>query len=234
MLGPGIPSLSLEKARLVVVVGNPDTKELKFQYNPAEFTFTKNAKWIDATAQGARTDVKPPPTYHYTEPSTLSMDVFFDRFSQFGGDVTKDVQTLLDWTKPCLPKRNGLMQPPMLELQWGDSKALRGFQGYLSNVTANFTHFRMNGAPVRASCKITLTEIPVFIGRTNPTSGSLAAVRSHVLIEGETLQAIAWEEYGSATHWRALAEYNGIDDPLRLEAGTRLLIPEQRDAAKLV
>jgi len=231
MLGPGMPSLFLEKAKLVVVQGQPKKRELKFKYNPEKFTLTKSAIWQDAS-KGTKEEPAEP-TFQKTEPATLTMDLFFDAYEEFAGDVTGDVRTLLTWTKPCPPKVNDVMNPPILELRWGDSKALRGFRGYLSSVTANYTLFRMNGTPVRATCSITLKEVPKRVAGQNPTSGSRATLRSRVLIEGESLQAIAWQEYGNATHWRAIAEFNGIDDPLRLEAGLRLLIPEPRDAAKL-
>ena len=68
---------------------------------------------------------------------------------------------------------------------------------------------------------------------TNPTSGSEAGLRVHVLSEGETLHSVAWAEYGQARFWRALARFNEIDDPMRLALGTRLLLPSPREAARL-
>lgn len=231
MLGGGIPSLALEKARLVVVQGRPWKDELKFKYNPEQFTLSKTSEWRD----GAKNTSEEPaqPTYQRTAPATLQMELFFDAYEETFGDVTTAVRTLLNWTKPCPPKIKGVLNPPILELHWGSSAALRGFRGYLSNVSANYTLFRMNGTPVRAKCSITLTEVPRRVPGQNPTSGTRAGLRSHVLIEGESLQSVAWQEYGAAGRWRALAEFNGIDDPLRLTPGTRILIPEPRDAAKL-
>uniref|UniRef100_UPI00114CD597 LysM peptidoglycan-binding domain-containing protein n=1 Tax=Streptomyces lushanensis TaxID=1434255 RepID=UPI00114CD597 len=59
----------------------------------------------------------------------------------------------------------------------------------------------------------------------NPTSGALAARRVHRLRSGDTLQALAWAEYGDAAAWRVIADINGIDDPLRLAEGRELLLP---------
>jgi nucleoid-associated protein YgaU len=42
---------------------------------------------------------------------------------------------------------------------------------------------------------------------------------------GDTLQSIAFKEYDDAGEWRRIAEANGIDDPLELAPGKRLLIP---------
>ncbi len=47
----------------------------------------------------------------------------------------------------------------------------------------------------------------------------------HRVVAGDSLQSLAWREYGNATAWRAIAEANGIDDPSRLPAGTELVLP---------
>jgi len=232
MLGPGIPSLALQKATLVVKKGSPRERKLKFKYNPEKFTYTKSALWSEGERN--RHEDPPSPTYQKTSPATVTMEVFFDAFNDgFWGDVTKSVKTLIDWTKPC-PQPNGVPNPPLLAIEWGSSPALRGFRGYLSNVTANYTMFRMNGTPIRAECSITLTEVPNPSAKQNPTSGTEAGMHAHVIVAGETLHSVAWAEYGRADYWRALADFNDIDDPLRIEPGTRLLLPSRRDAARLV
>ena len=53
------------------------------------------------------------------------------------------------------------------------------------------------------------------------------------LTAGETLHSVAQREYGSAALWRGLAAANGIDDPLRLDAGRHLLVPPREEAARL-
>ena len=42
--------------------------------------------------------------------------------------------------------------------------------------------------------------------------------------EGETLAAIAYQEYGDSGLWRQIAEHNPIPDPRRLKAGQPLII----------
>jgi nucleoid-associated protein YgaU len=69
--------------------------------------------------------------------------------------------------------------------------------------------------------------------RQNPTSGGRTGLESHILTEGDTLHSVAWARFGDPSYWRAIAEFNGIDDPLRLTPGTRLLIPPRRAAAGL-
>ena len=49
--------------------------------------------------------------------------------------------------------------------------------------------------------------------------------KRRVVQRGDTLNRIAAEEYGSAAHWRTIAEYNRIRNPRRLQPGEELLLP---------
>lgn len=58
-----------------------------------------------------------------------------------------------------------------------------------------------------------------------PTSGTPHPHKTHVVQEGETLDRLAAKYYSDSTKWRIIAAANGIDDPLRVETGTELVIP---------
>ena len=45
--------------------------------------------------------------------------------------------------------------------------------------------------------------------------------------EGDTIDWIAFEEYGDSAMWRFIAETNNLDDPLRLKTGQVLVIAPQ-------
>ena len=72
---------------------------------------------------------------------------------------------------------------------------------------------------------ITRAEAPCVNNDTNPTSGGRADRKTHTLLAGETLATVAFKELNDAGLWRAVAEENGIDDPLRLISGTVLFLP---------
>jgi nucleoid-associated protein YgaU len=91
--------------------------------------------------------------------------------------------------------------------------------------------FRESGKPVRANCTIDLTETPPQAAAQNPTSGGRGAQSWVQMVAGDTLAGIAFREYGDATLWRAIADANVIDDPLRVRPGTQLLIPPAVEAA---
>jgi hypothetical protein len=163
------------------------------------------------------------------------MEIFFDAYEDLFGDVSADVKTLFEWLKPTSSSLSkGLPCPPILAFEWGSSKILADFRGYLKHVSAKYTMFRANGTPIRATASISLEEVPDEPAGQNPTSGSLSSRRSHVLRDGDSLQSVAWREYGSAAMWRSLALFNGIDDPFRLEAGSSILIPSSGEATRLL
>ncbi len=102
------------------------------------------------------------------------------------------------------------------------------FVAYVESVSATYTLFTATGDPLRATCQLSLTEVPLPTKGQNPTSGTLAAQRVHRVVSGDSLESLAWAEYGDATRWRAIARANGIDDPMRLETGRELLLPRRR------
>jgi hypothetical protein len=223
---------ALEKAMLVVVDGVGVPMMLRFKYNPEQYTIEKSADWTRPSAPGAEST--PAPDYTSTNPASVSMEIFFDAFEEIQGDVSRDVETLFTWTKPTPSSRaQKKPQPPLLMFQWGSSSALSDFRGFLKSVSARYTLFRVDGTPIRATCNIRLEEVPQETSKQNPTSGSRPGMRVHILTDGETLHSVAWSEYKQAGYWRGLAAFNDIDDPLRVEAGTTLLLPPPRDAARL-
>jgi hypothetical protein len=216
----------MEKASLAMAGSVLPVGGLKFKYNPEQFTLSKQTDWDNP---GVRLQSEwAEPTYRSTSPARLSLEIFFDAFEEVFGDVSTDVAVLIDWTKPGPSNK-----PPLLEFRWGVSNVLQGMKFYLESVSATYTMFRVDGTPIRATCDITLIEWTNPASRQNPTSGGLPGLETHVLIDGETLHSVAWARYGEAGFWRALADFNGIDDPMRVEPGTALLIPPRREAAAL-
>jgi len=61
---------------------------------------------------------------------------------------------------------------------------------------------------------------------TGNDSFSSGSDQEHVVQKGDTLAELAERYLGSADEWRRIAEANDIDDPTKLEIGTRLSIPK--------
>jgi hypothetical protein len=120
--------------------------------------------------------------------------------------------------------------PPYVTFRWG---AVDTFKAVCTSLTVAFQLFRPNGEPIRADVKLQLKQAePASTASSssanlgqNPTTRALAGAGIHVVQDGDSLPSIAYRAYGDATHWRAVAEANAIDNPLHLRRGTPLMIP---------
>ena len=134
----------------------------------------------------------------------------------------------MQWFEALLRADTQLHRPPRVVFAWGagwgqDAKPgqINAGMWFVTGLDVNYTMFLPNGTPVRATCKLTLAEEPP--GTEEKQSPDTAHV--HAVGRGETLQAISATEYDDPGEWRRIAVANGIDDPLRLTPGQRLLIP---------
>lgn len=207
-------------------------RELKFHFNPKEYSTTKSATWNRPTNKSAKSSTAP--EFGGVQPQTVTMELFFDDWENDDPSLLEDIKKLLDWLKPTDKSLNNKKpQPQILKFHWGGNHALTDFKGFLKSVAVKYTMFKSDGTPLRATANITLEEVPVPLKGTNPTSGSLPGRRAHVVGAGDSLHSIAFAEYGNPDLWRALAVFNEIDDPLRIVTGTRLLLPNADEAAGL-
>jgi nucleoid-associated protein YgaU len=206
---------------------NP-SKAVVFHFNPSTIKFGKKAEFREQPTQAAKTASRP--AFVGTRAADLQLSLLLDARGQ--KDVMPEIQQLLEWTTPTDDSRRGSSpSPPVLMFNWGEFKVDRSrqFVGLLVSVDVTCTMFTPTGAPTRAEVSLAIREAPEPAKGTNPTSGGVSARRAHQVIAGETLAAVAYATYGDAGCWRAVAEVNGIDDPMRVPVGTRLLLPDRAD-----
>ncbi|MCU1490669.1 MAG: hypothetical protein JWM85_2074 [Acidimicrobiaceae bacterium] len=209
------------------VLGGTTGAKLTFQFNPQSYSVEKSTSWDRESQPGDQeTSI---PQFKGSNPRSLSVDIYLDVTYSKSGSVADDVNLLFTCCKPTfMSMAMGLPSPPFCIFGWGTTMS---FLSYLKSVKAEYTYFRSDGTPLRANCSITLEEIPQALPSQNPTSGGTAR-RVRTTVVGDTLQSVAFREYGRPTYWRAIAEANGIEDPLRLAAGTELLIPPRGEASE--
>jgi hypothetical protein len=194
---------------------------IPFQFNPKELSIQKAAKWERKPARGSKT--AGPPEFKGADPCKLTLEMFFDATTKNAGGVVSAVEMLFSCcvpTEQTLGKKKAM--PPLVIFHWGRTTS---FPGFITTVSAKYTLFAADGTPIRATCSVAMEEMPPGEPKQNPTSGAIAAHRAHLMIAGDTLASLAYAEYGDATMWRPLAEFNGIDDPLRVPEGTAMLLP---------
>ena len=132
-------------------------------------------------------------------------------------EIKKQVEganTAIDSANAALVAKNA---PPKVKFVWG---RILSFEAYLIKFSQTLTLFKSDGTPVRATVKVTLQQSRdegVFPAQ-NPTSRSEAR-KMWVVNAGETLDWIAYQEYGQAAHWRHIAQANNLADPKNLRPG---------------
>jgi nucleoid-associated protein YgaU len=162
-----------------------------------------------------------------------------------GDDTESKVETLFGWMQPAGGILGQLLgtalsaltggainlatKLPLLIFQWGSGFL---FECTLRDATIQYTRFDGSGQPTRAVItNLKLEQTPSLLNMLpmNPTSGGAPGRRSHVVSAGENLPAIATRNYGAPKHWRAVAESNGIDDPLRVHPGQHIYLPNPEE-----
>ncbi|MET7451747.1 peptidase M23 [Streptomyces sp. NPDC005574] len=199
-------------------------KTFSFDFNPSQLSLTRRAQWKATPAQIERDGSLP--EFMGAEPREMSVEIFLDSSDKpTSNTVLKKVESLLDCcevtTKSIAAKQPS---PPWVVFQWGSFSTAR-FTAYVSSVEAAYSLFGTTGVPIRATCRLQLHEIPSKTKGQNPTSGALTAQRVHRVVAGDSLQSLAWREYGDASAWRSIADANGIDDPGQLRNGVELVLP---------
>jgi hypothetical protein len=206
----------------------PQMFQLDFQFNPKELALAKSASWKREAAKGNKT--ASPPQYTGSQPSKLTLELFFDASGKQDTAVVTAVEKLFTLTVPTETSLTAKKaSPPWVIFRWG---SLTGFLAYVSQVQAKYTLFTPEGLPIRATCQVTLEELSGDPPKQNPTSGGLLPHRVHQVIEGDSLPAIAYREYGQPALWRRVAYLNGVDDPMRLPPGSRLMLPPLEELAR--
>ncbi|AXG77562.1 CIS tube protein [Streptomyces paludis] len=223
---------SLVKATLAIhqpPIGSSTTpgalmKMFNFDFNPAQMSLSRRALWKTTPTAAVRDGAVP--EFMGPEPREMTVEIFLDRSTDpDSNDVRKNVEALFSCCETTAASI-AAKQPstPWVVFEWGAFSTAR-FNAYVSSVEASYTLFNTNGMPIRATCQVNLHEIPSSTLGQNPTSGALTTRRVHRVVAGDSLQLLAWREYGDATAWRTIAEANDIDDPKVLTPGIELMLP---------
>jgi nucleoid-associated protein YgaU len=200
---------------------------IQFQFNPKELSIQKSARWERKPSRNSKK--ASPPEFKGADPCKLTLEMFFDASDTEVGSVVEPVEELF---RCCVPTddtvRNKKGSPPLVQLNWG---TIVSFPAFITSVQAKYTLFSADGTPIRATCTVSMEEMPVDPPGQNPTSGALSAHAVHTVISGDSLASIAYREYGDPSMWRPLAWANNIDDPMRLPVGTTLIVPAASELA---
>ncbi len=195
-------------------------------FNPAKLEITKQTTWEWANIKGKNLTE---PEFQYGAAAQLVLDLIFDT-TDTGKPVTKHTDRLLELASvsielPDADRSRAKARPPKVTFHWGD---FHSFEAVVSKLVLKFTFFDAKGTPLRATATITLQQAKdeKAWAKQNPTSGVESLHTVHTVQVGETLDRLAARYYGDATKWRRIAEANEVRDPLAIQPGTPLKIPD--------
>jgi LysM repeat protein len=185
-------------------------------FNPTDFSITRNIKWEEAPNVGGN---QPRKVFSGGETSDMTIKLLFDVSSSETADVRDSYKALLEMAEIDPKKVNsktGKGEPAQCRFIWGN---FLSFKAIIKSIKQNFVMFRADGTPIRANVEVTFEQLEEDTPKKqNPTSVSEPR-KIWVVRAGQTLDWIAYTEYGDPNYWRHIADTNNILNPKDLQAG---------------
>ena len=171
----------------------------------------------------------------------LTVDLFFDAFkpdASTEGDVV-GIAGRADEApagQARHQRQEGAARPGCM-FNWGEAWT---FKSYVESLTIQYLRFAPTGKPIRMLAKLKLKQMeketlpraaaaaPTRAARTPPPSAWPASPATSCATATRCSRSPS-RTTSDPTRWRAIAEANGIDDPMRLRRGAQLTIPDGRD-----
>jgi len=227
------PPTGFEKANLEI---EGDGDPIDCWFNPKEYTIAKANQWKVDPVTGT---ALPTAQFSGGQPRKLSLQLMFDATDSDDldvGDVTARLFKAME-VSSALGSGSGRNsgRPPMITFNWGSTVT---FKAVADNLSVQYTLFDSDGTPLRAQAQLSLIQAERAMDKSsqhgashpqNPTTRAEIGLGSHTVRDGDSLASISYQHYRDPTKWRAIAEANGIDDPLHLRRGSVLSIPRIED-----
>ncbi len=214
------PAISATLTKVSPPPAGDEPVEIPFAFNPQWLSVSHSYTTAGATGSTRDEQIK-----------TLGfLEIRMDKVHLVGPNTKSYGDALIDWSCPApsslaAPGAQSNVQPVALRFEWGVGFS---YAVSLRSVTITYTRFAGDtGKPIRADVNLELySSLAPRLKGTNPTSGGPPGRSAHVLDASECLASLATASYGQPGAWRRIARANGIDDPLRVRAGTLLYLPE--------
>ncbi len=194
-------------------------------FRPTEISISKGARWGHGKKgedEGNDTTPQrnvPIKRFKGGEAAKLKLDLFFDTT-----DTGEDVRGITDKLFKLVTIRKDTLKKspktPYCRFVWGK---IISFMSVVTDVDVKYTLFLPDGTPIRAEASVSMEQAldEAKLSSQNPTSLSDAR-KLWVVTEGETLDWIAYQEYGNPAHWRHIAQTNNLLNPKELRPGQLL------------
>ena len=233
------PLQRLHITKIDAVTKLPLNGDLGFDvlYNPERYVQSRSVSYADKSGLSMEMPIT---QFAHGTAETLSFTLFFDSMSagaEVGGNIADkgkfaansllasarkivDVREYTEKVYRLMEINPSLHVPPLLKLNWGSLV----FTGHLISCQQTFTRFNENGTPVRAWLQCVFRQYVSNIGGTLSLQ-SPDVTKYRTIHEGDSLWALAADEYSDAGMWREIAGANKIANPRRLRSGSTVALP---------
>ncbi len=209
---------NVQKAKIVNL---NNQQSLTCHFNPDTFSLERSLDWKAPPKTGSD---YPELVFSGGQAGDLTMTLLFDTTSS-GSDVRDAYTALTDMSKVDQSKKDAKTnkgEPPRCRFEWG---RFLTFEAVITKLAEKFLMFKSDGTPLRAEVTVTFKQVAEATSGQNPTTRTEPR-KIWVVHEGQTLDWIAYQEYGDPAQWRHIAETNDLADPLDIRPGQVLkLVP---------
>lgn len=207
----------LSPAKIVNLATN---EEVKFMFNPYEYTLSKSNAWEKKPVIGQNL---PQVVFQQGGAQSLSLTLHFDSINgvQDVRGYTDPLWKMMMIDSSSINAKSGKAAPPPVAFQWGRLY----FKAIITSMSQKFTLFDPNGVPLRCEVSVTLEQFldieqPPAQVPQQPTGQNSA--RSTSAVQGDRLDNVASSGTGDAGNMRNVAEKNNIDNPMKLKPGQQI------------
>jgi Contractile injection system tube protein/LysM domain len=215
-------------AKLTITTEDGRT-QIQALYNPEKYSVNKSVQYAEIGIPGLD---EPVLQFIRGQNEKVTLDLFFDTTEQGMVDNVEDVRDLTLDVYTLLKADPETHAPPRFTIEWGTARSLFG-QGYTSSLCVmesmneEFTLFAPTGEPLRAKLTVTIRmAASVDLQFQENPRNSPDRTKIVMVVRGQRISDIAYQQYGDPTQWRAIADANPtITNPRFLDAGTTLTVP---------
>ena len=189
---------------------------IEIKFNPTEYSLEKRNTFSEATIPGLESPIL---QFSSGDSRTLSFELLIDTYAYDNGvDIRPKYIAKLE----SLMDVDGMFHaPPPCKVLWGSLE----FIGVLESMSKRYLLFKDDGTPVRARVTLSFKEyVPIDLQLEKSPRSSPDKHKVRILKEGDSLWHLAYREYGDPQQWRFIAETNGIDNPMDITPGSKIML----------
>jgi hypothetical protein len=215
---------TLRKAKLIELKEDlsselPGGKSIDVQFNPdsLKVTYANQVVQPEGGNQAAGTAGR---QFVGAGTTKLALTLWFDVSAMTENavdDVRRLTKDVIHFMSPKASEQDASkLAPPGTRFSWGSFI----FDGMVEGLEETLEFFSPEGKPLRASIALTLSQQKILVS-TFEGDGKVARAGARPFAsakQGDSLQGMA-ADAGKGGNWQGIASANGIEDPLRMNAG---------------